>query len=1304
MGPFRISLVVDCRWLRRLLLVLVALTMGAAAPLKSPPGVYAFRTFRQAEGLANQSTTALAQDREGFLWAGTEDGLFRLEGDRLRRFGEEDGLPSATILDNGLSAGLHHGLWISTNRGLVFWDGRRFLRPSALGLSGKDDHRGLSLAQGGIILSDPQTETHYLSLDGEPFVALKGLPWNNRLVAGTYDRLQGRLVLCLRQELWILEKQGWQHRDLAGVLGQDVRAVWVDQEGQIWLRTLERLIRLPNLDAPPENIALPAVLSAMNSVSLGMDVRGRLWTNTAQGLVWVDGSHTGVLGYAEGLPQGGARVLLVDQQGTVWIAGEGIHKLLGDGLWTGFTRRQGLPAEVVWAISRTQDGLLWAGTSSGLAPWDGHRWQVLPRTDHNWFLALGEDAEGNLWVGHTPSSDRPTGLSVRPKGTFNLLPVSVPGLPSRAWVRALQVQGTTLWLGTPSTGLFRAVRAGLRLQVEPVVIGNWPREDGINQLTQDGNGGLWVAGNHGLAHWNGRAWTTLDKSSGLLDTMVLQVASTTAGEAWVSYGELKGLSRVRWQQDRLEVLQSVLPPHPLVRNPIVTLAARADGNLWVSTSAGLLRWDGQRVEAYGRHTGLPGDDCAQNALWFDANGDVWVGLSVGLARGHLGQRPETGPMPSCQIFEAARGDGSSMLGDSGEAQVQWKARTLTFRYGPHGSRQVEGLRFQVRLVGLEDAWRTTTFPEARYSSIEPGHYRFEVRVLNGVDETGPATVLKLQIRSPWWMTWWFRLGVGWAVVVLILLGMRYRLRSLKRRNAELEDQVQVRTRDLETAMLALRDALRRFEDLVKNVPLGMIDWDPELRVKAWNPAAEGIFGYLTAEVLGQQVEALLFPERAQGRIREAFQLRLEGRGVHLGSGSCLTKGGHIIQCEWTNTPIWDSNGELVGITSLVEDVTEKRRAEEALRFNQKLESLGTVAGGIAHDFNNLLAAISGNAELALQKDGDGTAAVHLQRILATSERAAGLAKQMLVYAGRAPIQPDAMDLNLAVSEGLGLLKAKLTPAIRLDLQVEVQPAWVAADQAQFQVVLECLVTNALEAMADRPGTLRVSVSREHLDTHGLVRLLPTLAFEPGPCVVVTVADTGCGMDAATLERIFDPFFSTKFQGRGMGLPVLLGILRSHRAGLSVESAPGRGSTFRLYLQASDGDGGVVPNPSPTPVANPAGSILFVDDEPVLRELALEALSTLGHPVLLASGGAEAVAICAANPEIRLVITDLMMPGMGGLEACQLIHQQDPTVRVILSSGYTEDNLRDGAGSNFEAFIQKPYRLQDLLALARRFIG
>jgi len=248
------------------------------------------------------------------------------------------------------------------------------------------------------------------------------------------------------------------------------------------------------------------------------------------------------------------------------------------------------------------------------------------------------------------------------------------------------------------------------------------------------------------------------------------------------------------------------------------------------------------------------------------------------------------------------------------------------------------------------------------------------------------------------------------------------------------------------------------------------------------------------------------------------------------------------------------------------------------------------------------------------------------------------------------------------------------------------------------------VTNAIEAMEDRPGTLHVRVSTECLDAPGLVRLLPTLPFEPGPCVVVTVADTGCGMDAATLERIFDPFFSTKFQGRGMGLPVLLGILRSHRAGLSVKSAPGKGSTFRLFLQASDVTDGAALNPTPLPVANPVGSILFVDDEPVLRELALEALSILGRPVLVAKDGAEAVAICAAMPEIRLVITDLMMPGMGGLEACQLIRQHDPTVRVILSSGYTEDNIRDGAGSRFEAFIQKPYRLQELLALARRFIG
>jgi len=775
-------------------------------PLKGPPGVVAFRHYGADEGLTNLSSQALAQDPDGFLWVGTEDGLFRLEGNRFRRFGEEDGLPSSRIAVNGLSPGLNRGLWVNTNRGLAFWNGHRFVSPSTLGGVNFEARVGVCLAQGGFILSNFAGKARYLSLDGESFQLLDGLPWGEGLNVGTYDASRERLILVLGRQLWIRQQGVWVHRELAKELGADVLAIWVDGAGRIWFRTQERLARLDTLEGPINLLALPFRLSIVNGANLGVDGRGRVWTNTPEGLVWLEGDAFGLIGEREGLPQGGAGVLCVDHQGTVWLAGEGVHKLLGEGLWTGFTRRQGLPTDVVWTIARTPDNLLWAGTAAGLAAGDEQGWRVLPRTQSNQFLAMAVDADGNLWTGYMPSQERPGGLAVRIKGRFELQPVQVPGLPPRGFVTALYPEGAILWMGTTNIGLLRATRQGTHLDIQPVKIGNWPREDGISRISPDGLGGIWVAGLQGIAHWNGHAWATLNKASGLLDDSVLMVAPASGDSAWINYPEIKGMTRVQRTGDRLVVQETLLPPHILVQNPIVAMASGPGGKLWVGTSRGLLRWDGQHIERFGRHTGFPGEDCAQNGLWFDPNGDIWVGLSVGLVRGRPGLMGNRQAAPPVKMLEATAGSGRSLMEKTGLQQVPWGERTLAFRYGPSGSLGTEDMSYQVRLVGLEDAWRNTTVPEARYPGLGAGIYRFEVRTVNSVDDVGQVCAVEFRVLSPWWMRPWFLVLAGLALLALVFLAFRWRTEILRRRNDQLEALVKARTQELEVANDSLREA------------------------------------------------------------------------------------------------------------------------------------------------------------------------------------------------------------------------------------------------------------------------------------------------------------------------------------------------------------------------------------------------------------------------------------------------------------------------------------------------------------------
>lgn len=361
-------------------------------------------------------------------------------------------------------------------------------------------------------------------------------------------------------------------------------------------------------------------------------------------------------------------------------------------------------------------------------------------------------------------------------------------------------------MGTNMIGLLRAARTGIRLSVQPVQIGNWPREDAISHLASDGQGGLWVAGLRGLAHWNGQSWAILNKATGLLDDSVLMVAPMPGGTAWISYPEIKGMTRVQRAGDRLVTLESLLPPHPLVQSPIVTMASRPGGDLWVGTSRGLLRWNGQSLERFGRHTGFPGEDCAQNGLWFDPNGDIWVGLSVGMVRGRPLLMANRQAPPPVALLEASTGTGRSILGKEGVQGVAWGERTLAFRYGPSGSLGTEDMSYQVRLVGLEDGWRNTTLPEARYPGLGAGMYRFEARSVNSMGEVGGVRAVAFEVLPPWWMRSWILALAGVSLLGIGFLAFRWRTALLRRRNEQLEALVKARTQELEVANESLREA------------------------------------------------------------------------------------------------------------------------------------------------------------------------------------------------------------------------------------------------------------------------------------------------------------------------------------------------------------------------------------------------------------------------------------------------------------------------------------------------------------------
>ena len=386
------------------------------------------------------------------------------------------------------------------------------------------------------------------------------------------------------------------------------------------------------------------------------------------------------------------------------------------------------------------------------------------------------------------------------------------------------------------------------------------------------------------------------------------------------------------------------------------------------------------------------------------------------------------------------------------------------------------------------------------------------------------------------------------------------------------------------------------------------------------------------------------------------------------------------------------------------DITERKRDEAALRQAQRLESLGVMAGGLAHDFNNLLAAITGHVELAHRAAEDpATVRQHLDTIRLAVSHAADLTRQMLAYSGGGPSATEVVDVAATVREMLELLKASASGRGEVVLHLPSGPALIDGDRAQLQQVVLNLFTNAVEALGDRGGRVELEVGETRLEPAEVERDFVGQALSAGPYVTLAVRDTGHGMSPEVQARIFDPFFSTRQPGRGLGLSALRGILKGHRGGARIRSEVGVGTTFEVFLPKST-------RPRPQPPARHApvegrgkGSVLLVDDNRGVR-VSLGALSReLGFTVVEASGGREAIATYRErHAQLDWVLMDLTMPDLDGHTVFKALKEIDPGVVVVLSSGWAPaDVLERFRESPPAALLAKPFTYEELRATLAR---
>jgi two-component system cell cycle sensor histidine kinase/response regulator CckA len=514
-------------------------------------------------------------------------------------------------------------------------------------------------------------------------------------------------------------------------------------------------------------------------------------------------------------------------------------------------------------------------------------------------------------------------------------------------------------------------------------------------------------------------------------------------------------------------------------------------------------------------------------------------------------------------------------------------------------------------------------------------------------------------------------------------------------------------------LVSERDA--RLEALVTSAMDAIVSLDEQLSIVLFNPAAENMFRCSAAQVSGQDFGQFIAPQHREQHKQQIFEFAKSGlasrRIGSVGELSGRRSSGEEFPLEASISQCTVQKKQL--LTLILRDSSERRRAEdERLKFlsqiqqTQKLESLGVLAGGIAHDFNNLLMAVLGHADLALDSlPSASEARDDLAEIRAAAQRATELCKQMLAYSGKGRFVIQPVEMQKVVEEMLHMLRVSISKNSILKLNFSPNLPSVDADASQLRQVVMNLVVNASEAIGERSGVITISTGAMDCDRAYLSEAWLDEQLPEGMYVFIEVADTGSGMDAETRTRIFDPFFTTKFTGRGLGLAAVLGIVRGHRGAIKVYSELGRGTTFKVLFPAGHRAEVREPGSLVRGIYEGKGTVLLVDDDESVRAVGRKMLERIGFTVVTASDGAEAIARFRERADdIICAIVDLTMPHVDGAETFRELRRMRSGVRVILSSGYNEQDVTQRfVGKGLAGFIQKPYQLSTLVAVLKEVL-
>jgi len=1235
---------------------------------------YRLERWTDRDGLPQNSISSIARTRDGFVWLASEEGLIRFDGARFRVLNPSNTAALSRSQMLSLAAAHDGALWIGT-------------------------------AGSGLLRHDRGAFRSFTMRDGLP---------SDRVQAIAVDRA-GNAWAGTNAGLARIDPAGKVsvHNRANGFPSDEILSIAATDAGDVWIGTPAGLVRIQSdklrVYGTADGLPVPVVRVVRPAR------RGGVWVGTPAGIVHYDGTQFRPLDAR--LSKTPVTAIAEEPGGAVWIGtnSNGLHRWVNGRLET--LNNSSGAADIIWSLDVDAEGVVWAGTNGrGLlqlrqAPFipfgtpEGLSGDIT--------LAMLETRNSDRWIGtagaglnRVSANGAVTRFGPR-EGLDAIVILSLAELPNGTLLVGGQNGSLARYTNDRFTDIGR--RLGLR--------------NSVMAILPDSSGGFWLGlAGGGVMHVDDSGRTSvINADQGLAENFVMALHRTPNGVIWAATRQ--GLSRI---------VNGSTTDVPAVRQTagiaVAGFHARPDGSVWVATQGrGVARIAGDSAVFIDRSHGLCED--LIHAIVDDGSGNIWMTSNKGIFRvatreleeffearrkrvgcvlydtedgmrsreanggfmpasarlrdGRLmfptmqgavvfdpAQFRSPPPMPQVVIESAVLGADTILVASGSPLRIETDDRNLGVRFTAPFFSSPDRLRFRFMLEGFDKDWREAgALRAAHYTNLPPGEYTFHVMV--GNDEAGwrnAAAVLPVVVPAHYYETWWFYLLCGLALAASAWSVHRHRLNVAARNAARLSALVEERTR-----------AEERYRDLFENASDMVFTSSLDGTILSWNAEAERLTGFRKQEAIGSPIGSIL-PQI--GDISNLARRDL----------SFTRRNGEPAAIEIA-TRVIREDGVAIGYQLIGRDVYEWRRMQLQLQQAAKMEAIGQLAGGIAHDFNNLLTVITSASEM-VRADLPEQSPLRgdVDQIRAAADNAAALTRQLLAFSRRQVLQPRLLDMNQKVTNVVAMLRRVIGVNITVEVDL-VEHVWpLYADAVQLEQVLMNLALNARDAMPNG-GTLRLRT--RNIDMNAATAR--ALRMPAGRYVELAVEDTGLGIDPSVVPHLFEPFFTTKEAGlgTGLGLATVYGVVKQSGGHIVVDSRPGTGTRFLVYLPATETaqrTDAVEARRESTPVnVRRHATILLVDDEPAVSHLAHKILARSGFSVKVAPSGREALRILDETGPVDLLLTDIMMPGMNGRELAQAVLKRHAGTAILYMSGYTEDEvIRRGELPRGEQFISKPF--------------